>query len=161
MHKTELGGVVLDVKDDVDFGDAAARIAPLAPRLLVQAMVTGLGEVLLGFRRDPEAGPIVLLAAGGVLAELLQDRAMRLAPVTTAEAHEMILEVRSLAALTGYRGRPKGDIDALAAAIVALSRAGQEIVEAEINPLIVQRTGVVAVDAVVRVRPGERSPLAP
>ena len=152
LHKTEIGGVVLDVKDDVGFREAVASLAGKSPQLLVQSMTAGIGEVLLGFRRDPDAGPLILLAAGGVLAELLKDRALRLAPVSLDEAHAMIGEVRSLAALTGYRGCPKGDLDALAAAIVALSHAGEEILEAEINPLIVQADRVLAVDAVVRVQ---------
>ncbi len=150
-HKTELGGVVLNIADDHAFRAAAHRLGALAPRLLVQSMVTGVGEVLVGFHRDADAGPIILLAAGGVTADLLKDRSIRLAPVAIDEAHAMIAEVRSLTALSGYRGRPRGDLNALAETIVALSHAGEEIVAAEINPLVVLVDGVAAVDAVVRV----------
>ena len=118
-------------------------------------MVAGVGEVLAGFRRDPDAGPIVMLAPGGVLAELSGEKALRLAPISEGEAREMIAELKSLKALAGYRNRPAGDFDALAQAISALSRLAAEpdILEAEINPLIVRAAGegVVAVDALVRV----------
>src|SRR5690606_31051404 len=124
-------------------------------RVLVQSMARGVGEALVGFRRDPEAGPLVLVAPGGVLAEIRGERALRLAPVDLAEAQAMIAECPSLQALAGYRGLPAGDLDALARAIVAFSElAGDdEVVEAEINPLIVRAEGrgVVAVDALMRV----------
>ena len=164
LHKTELGGVVLDVRDDASLRDALIRIGqdvPLAApeiavdRLLVQAMVQGVGEVLLSLRWDPDAGPVVMLAAGGILAEIHRDRSLRLAPVDRDEALTMIGEVRALKALAGYRGRPKGDLDALTDAVVAISRAGPEILEVEINPLIVrgEGQGVLAVDAVIRCVP--------
>ncbi len=167
LHKTELGGVALGIRDDGAFRDAAAGIAGrvsrarpglAVERLLVQAMASGLGEVLLSVHRDAEAGLVVMLAAGGILAEIHQDRSLRLGPVDRREAVAMIDEVKALRALAGYRGREQGDLDALADAIVALSACGPEIVEAEINPLVVRRKGegVVAVDAVVRVREDTR-----
>ncbi|QRE74950.1 acetate--CoA ligase family protein [Methylobacterium aquaticum] len=167
LHKTELGGVALGIRDDGAFRDAAAGIAGrvsrarpglAVERLLVQAMASGLGEVLLSVHRDAEAGLVVMLAAGGILAEIHQDRSLRLGPVDRREAVAMIDEVKALRALAGYRGRERGDLDALADAIVALSACGPEIVEAEINPLVVRRKGegVVAVDAVVRVREDTR-----
>jgi len=122
----------------------------------VQPMVSGLGEVLIGYGIDPDVGPIIMVAAGGLLAEIYRDRSLRLAPVDLATAHEMITEVRALAALAGYRGQPAGDFAALAQAIVALSglaTLGPTILEAEINPLIVRPAGlgVVAVDALARL----------
>jgi acetate---CoA ligase (ADP-forming) len=167
LHKTELGGVALSIRDDSAFRDAAAGIAGrvsrarpglAVERLLVQAMASGLGEVLLSVHRDADAGLVVMLAAGGILAEIHQDRSLRLGPVDRREAVAMIDEVKALRALAGYRGREQGDLDALADAIVALSACGPEIVEAEINPLVVRRKGegVVAVDAVVRVREDTR-----
>jgi hypothetical protein len=98
-----------------------------------------------------------MIAAGGVLAEIYRDRSLRLAPVDLATAHEMIGEVTALKALAGYRGKPKGDLDAVAKALVALSRLAVSdrpaVLEAEINPLMVQPKGqgVVAVDALVRL----------
>ena len=77
-------------------------------------MVAGIGEALIGYRVDPAAGPLVMVAAGGILTEIYRDRSLRLAPVDLAIAKEMIAEVRGFAALAGFRGRPKGDLDALA-----------------------------------------------
>jgi succinyl-CoA synthetase beta subunit len=115
----------------------------------------GLGEVLVGYRVDRDVGPLIMVAAGGVLAEIARDRSLRLAPVDLAIAHEMIAEVRGLIALSGYRGRRKGDLDALGQAIVALSQLAHDssVAEAEINPLIVRPVGegAVAVDALVKL----------
>lgn len=166
-HKSDVGAVVLNVADAAGVQAAAREIAANVGRahpalrlegVLVQEMVRGVGEVLVGFRRDAEAGPMVMLAPGGVLAELSGERALRLAPVTEAEAFEMIEALPSLRALAGYRNRPAGDLAALARAVVALSQlaADPEVIEAEINPLIVRPAGegVVAVDALMRmVRP--------
>jgi acyl-CoA synthetase (NDP forming) len=163
-HKTDVGGVALDVADGEALLAAiqkiAATVAERRPdariaRVLVQPMVSGLGEVLLGYRVDRDVGALIMVAAGGVLTEIARDRSLRVAPVDLATAHEMIAEVRSLTALAGYRGRPAGDLDALAHAIVALSRLAGDasIAEAEINPLIVRPAGegVVAVDALVKL----------
>jgi acyl-CoA synthetase (NDP forming) len=157
-HKSDVGGVVLNVGDDTALVAAIAKIrqATKVDRVLVQPMVPGLGEVLIGYRVDPDVGPIVMLAAGGVLAEILRDRSIRLAPVDLAEAKAMVGEVVALKALTGFRGKEPGDLDALAQALVSLSRLavhdGPAIAEAEINPLIVRSKGegVTAVDALVK-----------
>jgi acetate---CoA ligase (ADP-forming) len=162
-HKTDLGGVVLGVPDgegliaalgQIRKGLAAHRPPGRIDRVLVQPMLSGLGEVLIGYRIDRDAGPLVMVAAGGVLTETFRDRSLRLAPVDLALAHEMIAEVRALAPLAGYRGRPPGDLAALAQAIVALSEfanADESVIEAEINPLIVrpEGEGVVALDALM------------
>jgi len=161
-HKSDVGGVVLNVRG----GDAllaaianvrdrvAAHGAPVE-RVLVQPMVEGLGEALVGYRLDPDVGPLVMVAAGGVLTEIARDRSLRLAPVDLAEAREMIGEVRTLRALAGFRGKPAGDLEGLARAIVALSRLAVMddplVGEAEINPLIVQAKGVIAVDTLAKL----------
>jgi acyl-CoA synthetase (NDP forming) len=161
-HKTDVGGVELSVRDGGALVAAIARIAANVDargtrleRVLVQPMMTGLGEVLVGYRVDRDVGPLIMLAAGGVLAEIYRDRSLRLAPVDLTIAHEMIAEVRGLAVLAGYRNRPAGDLDALAQTIVALSQLAvmdDAVAEAEINPLIVHARGqgVTAVDALVR-----------
>ncbi len=160
QHKTEVGGVELNLQDSDALIAAIARIAANVgsrlKRVLVQPMVTALGEVLVGYRIDRDVGPLVMLAAGGVLAEIYRDRSLRLAPVDLATAQEMIGEVRELTALAGYRNRPAGDLEALASTIVALSRLAtmdEPVAEAEINPLMVRPKGegVVAVDALVRL----------
>jgi len=161
-HKSDAGGVVLNVADGAALVAACRRIRDNVAarslrltRVLVQPMISGIGEVLIGYRVDPDVGPLIMVAMGGLFTEIYRDRSLRLAPVDMAAAHEMIAEVRGLATLKGYRGKPKGDLDALARAIVVLSRLADDpaISEAEINPLIVRAAGegVVAVDAVVRL----------
>ena len=159
-HKTDFGGVALGVADGTALVEAARRIRTSVAeragtrldRVLVQPMISGIGEALIGYRVDPDVGPLVMVAAGGVMTEIYADRSLRLAPVDLPVAHEMIGEVKGLRVLAGYRGKPAGDLDALAHAIVALSRLAHDhaVAEAEINPLIVKHDGVVAVDALVR-----------
>jgi succinyl-CoA synthetase beta subunit len=161
-HKTEAGGVALNIRDgDVLIAairtmreTVKSRTGVTPERVLVAPMVSGVGEALIGYRVDREAGPIVMVAAGGVFTEIYRDRALRLAPVDLPTAHAMIAEVKAFATLKGFRGKPAGDLDALARAIEALSRLAllndPAIAEAEINPLIVKTEGVVAVDALVR-----------
>ena len=162
-HKTEAGAVILGIASATDLDAAIAAIksnvAVAKPglsldRFLVEEMVRGVGEVLIGFRQDPQVGPIVVLAPGGILAEVYGDSAIRVAPIDKATALDMIDEVKGLAPLRGYRNLPKGDIGALADALIALSMlALAEVppVDAEINPLIVgaEGDGVTAVDGLV------------
>jgi succinyl-CoA synthetase beta subunit len=169
-HKTDAGGVVLNIADDFALSRAAQSIlANVNQRhpsasidgILVQRMEKGLAEVILGYRRDPEVGPVVVLGVGGVLAEIYEDISVRMAPVGLDEARRMIDEVKGLAIIRGYRGLPKGDCEALAQAIIAVSQLArlqeQEVSEAEINPLLVRREGegVVAVDGLVVLRANE------
>jgi acetate---CoA ligase (ADP-forming) len=155
-HKSDVGGVALGLAEVAAVAAAMAAMRarlPQARRVLVQPMIASLGEVLIGYRVDPDAGPMVMLAAGGIFTEIYRDRSLRLAPVDLATAREMIAGVRGLKALTGYRGKPAGDLDGVARAVVALSRLADDptISEAEVNPLLVRADGVVAVDAVVRL----------
>jgi len=116
-------------------------------------METGLAEAIVGYRDDPVVGPLVMVGAGGILAELYNDVVLHLAPVDEAGARAMIAAVKGFAVLRGYRGLPKGDLEALARAVVAFSRlallAGRPVCEAEANPVVVRDNGVVAVDALV------------
>ena len=161
-HKSDIGGVALGIADGgalvaaIEIMRAAvARHGHHLARILVQPMVSGVGEALVGYRVDRDVGPLVMVAAGGVFTEIHRDRSLRLAPVDLDAAREMIAEVRGFALLSGYRGKPAGDLDALAQAVMALSQLAHDatVVEAEINPLIVQPAGqgVVAVDAVVKI----------
>jgi acyl-CoA synthetase (NDP forming) len=145
-HKTEVGGIALDVQD----GEAFMKHVK-GKDVLVQRMAKGLAEAIVGYRNDPVVGPLVLVGAGGTLAELYQDVALALAPVSEDEAMAMIERVKGLSVLRGYRNLPRGDVEALAKAVAALSRLSSvpAIAEAEINPLIVSASGVVAVDALV------------
>ena len=161
-HKTDVGGVMLYVRDAQALLSAIRHIKQAAmakrikaERVLVQPMITGVGEALLGYRVDPDVGPLIMLAAGGVMTEVYRDRSLRLAPVDLTEARGMIAGVKMMTALSNFRGGPSGDLDALAQTIVKLSQLADDpaIMEAEINPLIIKpgREGVVAVDAVVKL----------
>ena len=157
-HKTEAGAVALGVPDEAALraacADMSARLGADITGFIAQPMVKGLAEAILGFRFDPLVGPVVLLGAGGVLAEIYRDVALRLAPVDLPTAHAMIAEVKGLAPVRGYRGLPRGDLDALAQAVVAMSHLSglAEVVEAEINPLMVLDNGVVMADALIVVK---------
>jgi len=162
-HKTDAGGVVVNIANAEALKRAAAdilqRVRGKHPQarlngVLVQRMEKGLAEVILGYQRDPQVGPVVVLGVGGVLAEIYRDIAVRLAPVTAEEASRMIEEVKGLAVIRGYRGLPRGDTAALARAVAAFSQLAHlepRVAEAEINPLIVKAEGlgVVAVDGLL------------
>ena len=163
-HKSDAGLVELDVSSGGNLRVAIQRILNRAREhfpqaridgVLVQRMERGLAEAIVGFRRDPEVGPVVMLGAGGVTAELKRSYCVRLAPVSIETAREMIAQVPELALLRGFRNLPRGDCAALARAIRAMSLIAclktRRVTEAEINPLIVKRegSGVVAVDGVL------------
>lgn len=171
-HKTEAGGVVLGIADAAALKTAVdamrAGIGKALPAakidgVLVQRMEQGVGEVIVGFRRDRDAGPIVMVGVGGILAEIGGGHAVRLAPVSLDTAREMIGEVPGFAVLRGYRKRPAGDLEALARAVQALSMLAcattQTVLEAEINPLLVKTDGVVAVDALLVLQSPDRRPV--
>ena len=162
-HKTDAGGVVIGIATPDELKRAAAailqRVRTKHPGakvngVLVQRMEQGLAEVILGYKRDPQVGPVVVLGAGGVLAEVYRDFAVRLAPVTEDEAARMIEQVKGFAVIRGYRGLPRGDVAALARAVSAFSQLAHlepGVAEAEINPLLVKAEGlgVVAVDGLL------------
>ena len=164
LHKTDAGFVRLNVTGrgaaaDIvrDFLARAAREFPQAriAGVLLAPMQRGLMEVILGYRQDPEVGPVVMLGIGGVAAELKRSLSVRLAPVDADTAHKMIAELPELRLLDGFRNLPRGDLAALADAVSALSMLAcvQEVTvrDAEINPLIIRGSGrgVVAVDGLV------------
>jgi hypothetical protein len=123
--------------------------------LLLQEMAFGLGEALVGLRRDNLVGPIITVGAGGIFAEIYKDVSIRPAPVSLATARKMIDEVKGFAALRGYRGKAKGDLEALANLVANLSQLAnlRRIAEAEINPVLVQTDGVLMLDALIRIQP--------
>ena len=150
-HKSDVGGVLLGIKDREEFAVRIPHLPHAGDTILVQRMEQGLAEAIIGYRDDPVVGPLVLVGAGGILAELYNDVVLRLAPVDEAGALEMIGQVKGLAVLRGYRGLPRGDVKSLARALSALSRLalipGRPVGEAEANPVIVRQDGAVAVDA--------------
>jgi hypothetical protein len=153
VHKSEVGGVILGIASRPEFERKAKALAHKGEPLLVQRMESGLAEAIVGYRDDPVVGPLVMVGAGGVLAELYNDVVLRLAPVDEAGAREMIAAVKGFAVLRGFRGLPRGDLEALARTVVAFSRlallAGRPVREAEANPVLVRDNGAVAVDALV------------
>ncbi|GGE27358.1 6-carboxyhexanoate--CoA ligase [Primorskyibacter flagellatus] len=167
-HKTEAGAIRLNLPDTEAVASAVqemlARVEVPVSGVLVQEMAHGLGEALIGLTRDPCTGPMVTLAAGGVLAEVLGDAALRPAPATAEAARAMTEEIRSFAPLRGYRGYPTGDLGALANAVAALSRLAlhPRVQEAEINPALIGADGVLRLDALVRLGPsGDGEPHRP
>jgi len=164
LHKTEVGGVALNIADAAALRAAcgqlraraqAARPAARIEGFLVERMAAPGLEAIVGCHRDPTLGPVIMFGLGGVQAEIYRDVSLRLAPVDEAEARRMILEVRARELLTGFRGRPAVDIAELARIIAALSRLAAErcdlIESIDINPLIVHPAGqgATAVDALI------------
>jgi succinyl-CoA synthetase beta subunit len=159
VHKTDMGGVTLGLTDAAAVKREAttmlSRIASPA-RLLVQRMVNGGLEVILGGKRDRSFGPVVMFGLGGIYVEVFSDVAFRVAPLSRVDAEEMIEEVRGKRLLEGVRGKPPVDREALIKAILSLSRMLVEnprITELDINPLLVLEHGAAAVDARAAVAP--------
>ncbi len=162
-HKTEVGGVKLHLADAAAvraaFAEIMASAAKLAPQarldgVLVQRMAQKGVEIILGARRDPQFGTMVLVGTGGVQAELWRDVALDLAPVSPARAEELLRSLQGFPLLDGFRGAPKADVAALAKAVSAFSQfvaaAGDKVEEAEVNPVIAGPWGCLAVDGLVR-----------
>ncbi len=154
LHKSDAGGVALGLRDEhalaAAFDDISARLDPESFSVEAAEDVAAGFELLVGARRDPRFGPLVVVAAGGIQAELARDTTVALAPVDAAAADELIRSLDSAPLLLGARGRPTLDIGAAARAVVALSSfaaAHPEIAEVEINPLLVRTEGVVGLDA--------------
>jgi acyl-CoA synthetase (NDP forming) len=159
VHKSEVGGVALGLSDDDAVYVAAlsmlenARQRGLSVRgLLVQPMAPPGVELILGLRRDPLFGPSVLVGLGGVLTEVLDDVAIRLAPVTPRVAMSMLDDLRGRRLLDGVRGRRGIDRAVIAEMLVALGRLGadrKDVLEIDLNPVIALSSGALAVDALV------------
>ena len=148
-HKSESGAVRVGLRSDEAMVEALASM-PVSDHYLVEATVTDVvAEVLVAVRRDPPIGWLVTLGFGGVTTELWGDVTHLLAPVTTDDVRLALTTLRSYPLLCGFRGRPAADIDALVTLIVTLTEAvvGTSAVEVELNPVLVGRSGAVAVDA--------------
>ena len=157
-HKTELGGVVLDLRTDRDVRDAAQHLGRLSHKVLVESMIEGaVAELIVGISRDAQFGPALTIGAGGTLVELVDDTATLLLPASRDEIAGALLSLRVARLLAGFRGRPAGDIaatiDAIASVAKRASIAASRIAELDINPLLVmpERRGVFAVDVFVRL----------
>lgn len=160
-HKTEVGGVHVGVGAGPALEaalDAIDRLAAPAPaRYLVEELLPPGLDLIAGGVRDPSFGPAVLVGLGGVVAEALGDTAMRLAPLSAGDGHEMLDELLGRKLLDGFRGGPRVDRDALVAVLAAIGElmaAHPEIAELDINPLRAITGGLVAADALIVVDPG-------
>jgi acyl-CoA synthetase (NDP forming)/GNAT superfamily N-acetyltransferase len=158
LHKSELGGVRLDLRDGAAVRQAYGELAAASPDplggVLIQPMLNRGTEIIVGVVRDAQFGPLVMLGAGGVLVDLLDDRAFRLAPLAAAEAETMVDELQLARMLDGYRGAPVVSRSALTDVLVRIAALADdlpEIAELDINPLIGTGHAVIAVDARIRV----------
>ncbi len=166
IHKSDVGGVVLDVADPSEVEAAARQINENVTRALpkaklegfiVQEMIhrPGAFELIAGVSTDPTFGPVILFGHGGTAVEILQDKSLELPPLNSALARAQIGRTRIAALLKGFRDRPAADIDAVVKVLIQLSRIvtdHAEITEIDINPLLCDSRGVMAVDGRIRVR---------
>lgn len=158
-HKSEVGAVRVGLRDAAALTDALAAMPGTEAGYLVERTVADIvAEVLVTVRRDAPVGWLVTVGHGGVTTELWSDVAHLLAPVTADDVRGALSGLRSAPLLSGFRGRPAADIDALADLVVRLTDAvvGTDVVEVELNPVLVGRHGAVAVDALLTVEEGSR-----
>ncbi len=149
LHKSDAGGVVTGLRDEAELRAAAGKLTGALSVERQEDAAAGF-ELLIGVRRDPSFGPVVVAAAGGIYAEILADTAAALAPLDAAAAERLLRSLRCAPLLLGARGRPALDLAAAARALAALSRFAAErpeIAEIEVNPLLVRREGAVGLDA--------------
>jgi succinyl-CoA synthetase beta subunit len=157
FHKSDLGGVEIDIKNAVEVREAYRRIIDLIDvpleGILVQEMIRGQRELVLGLSRDPQFGPCVMFGLGGVLTEIINDTVFRVAPLEMMDAQEMLQELRAKAILDQFRGQAAADREMICRSLITLGRLGLEneaIAEIDINPMIISSDGhVKAVDALV------------
>ena len=160
LHKSEQDAVVLNLSGPDAVRDVYDRVAapggPALEGVLVQEMVPGPRELALGLIRDPQFGPCVMVGMGGVMTEVLEDTAFRVAPFDRTEAEDMVRELRFSKALGSFRGQSPVDLETLTNALTALGRIGLEleaVAEIDVNPMIVTPEGrVKAADALVALR---------
>jgi acetyl coenzyme A synthetase (ADP forming)-like protein len=166
VHKSDVGAVVLGLDSPeavrAAFDAMADRLGDAMGGAVVQAMIPSGVETIVGITHDPSFGPLVLFGMGGTAAELLRDTALRIVPITDVDAHEVVRSLKTSPMLTGYRGAPPVDIDALEDIVLRIGRLADaipEIVEMDCNPVIVSPSGAVAVDVRVRLAAPNESPL--
>jgi acetyl coenzyme A synthetase (ADP forming)-like protein len=160
VHKSEAGGVAIDLRDAAAVRDAfdamRAKLGATMGDAIVQEMAPPGVETIVGITQDPSFGPLVLFGMGGVTAELLADRALRIVPMTDEDAHSLVRSLRASPLLFGYRGRPAVAADAVEEILLRVARLADElpeVTELDLNPVIVHEHGAVAVDVKVRCQP--------
>jgi acetyl-CoA synthetase len=157
-HKTEAGGVALNLKNDDEVAAAATRMAKLAPEVLVERMVSGaVAELIIGLKSDPQFGLALVIGAGGVLTELLKDTITLILPTSRAEIERAVRSLKVWTLVEGFRGK-SGDHDGAVKAIEAVAAFAAThaalIEEIDVNPLLVlpPGQGAIAVDALIKIR---------
>jgi acyl-CoA synthetase (NDP forming) len=162
-HKTEAGAVAVNLKSGADIEAAlqrmSASLAQYKPgaviaKVLVEKMVSDVvAELIIGVKRDPQFGLALVIGAGGILVEMVQDSAMLLLPTDRTAIERAVDSLKIAKLLKGYRGRPAGDLRAVANAVAAVAAFAEahrgNLLELDVNPLMVEKTGAVAVDALV------------
>jgi len=155
-HKTEMGLVAVDLRTEADLELAFKRISQSSSikdgGFLVQEMIKGDRELVMGLIRDPQFGPCVMFGLGGIFTEVLGDVSFRPAPLSESDAGEMIEEIKGHKILGAIRGMEAVDASLLTQSLLAIGRIGmdhEEISAIDVNPLIVQGSRPVAVDALV------------
>ncbi|HEY8058470.1 MAG TPA: acetate--CoA ligase family protein, partial [Acidimicrobiales bacterium] len=158
VHKSDIGGVTLDLVTSDAVADAyremAGRLGPAMTSAVVQQMADAGVETIVGVVQDPLFGPLIMFGLGGTATELLGDRSFRILPVTDTDAAELVRSLRSSPLLFGYRGAPRADIaglEDLLQRVARLAGAVPEIAELDLNPVIVAPSGTIVVDARIRV----------
>jgi acetyl-CoA synthetase (ADP-forming) len=159
IHKFDVGGVMLNLKNQAEVKDAYNQILANVKRhksdakiigIVVQEMAAPSTEVIVGATKDPQFGPALMFGLGGIFVEVLKDVTFRIAPITEEDAREMITEVKAYPILKGYRGQPPADVEAIAKILLNTSKLvmdHQEIKELDLNPIIVYEKGAKTVDA--------------
>jgi acyl-CoA synthetase (NDP forming)/GNAT superfamily N-acetyltransferase len=160
VHKTDAGAVELDLRTEADVRNAyrrlTGRFGEQQRSVLVQPMITGGTEVIVGVADDHMFGPLVVFGLGGVATDVLADHAARLTPLTDTDADRLIGSIRSAPLLRGYRGGPSADLGALRDLLLRVSRLADdlpEVTELDLNPVIARADGVFVVDARIKARP--------
>lgn len=167
-HKSDVGGVRVNLKDEDEVRSAFLDITARAARLRADAAITGClvqamapkgsKEVIVGFKRDPQFGPLIMFGLGGVYVEVLKDISFRLAPLTMDDAAKMVREIKSFPLLRGVRGEPSVDFKAIEDILLTMSQLAEdfpEVFEAEFNPILVNHEGAVVADVRVTLCSGE------
>ncbi len=158
-HKSDVGGVVLDLADDAAVADAYESIVENSKRAVPDATIEGVAvqnmapagtEIIVGMTTDPQFGPVVMFGLGGVMVEVMKDVTFRVLPLTERDVRQMIDDIKARSILDGVRGAPAADVGAIADALLKVAdfvTANPEVRELDLNPMLVHDRGAIAVDA--------------
>lgn len=158
-HKSDVGGVKLNLQDEAAVGEAFDAILRSAKAAVPHANIDGVAvqkmapqgtEVIVGVNTDPQFGPVLMFGLGGILVEVLEDVSFRIVPIEARDARQMVREIKGVKLLQGYRGQPPADVAALENLLLKVSafvEANPEVAELDLNPVFAYAEGAVAVDA--------------